>query len=189
MTRGPEDSDATLVGRILDGDREAAESFIRRHYRAAYAIALATTGHVADAEDICHDALAHALARIDTCRDPDRVAHWLFRIVRNRSHNARAARRVRAAAPLDDVHVASPDDTAQDAERRSLRRRLESALSRLCPVQREVVLLHDLDGWDHRAIGAALGFSDGMSRQHLFTARRALRDDLRDVRLEGGQDR
>jgi DNA-directed RNA polymerase specialized sigma24 family protein len=55
---------------------------------------------------------------------------------------------------------------------------LLAALDRLTPVQREVVLLKDLEGWDHRAIAAALGVSEGMSRQHLFVARGALREVL-----------
>ena len=50
--------------------------------------------------------------------------------------------------------------------------------------QREVLLLKDLEGWDHRAIGAALGFSEGMSRQHVFAARRILREKLGPGTLE-----
>ena len=45
-------------------------------------------------------------------------------------------------------------------------------------MQREVVLLKDLEGWDHRTIAATLGISEGMSRQHLFAARGALRRTL-----------
>jgi RNA polymerase sigma-70 factor (ECF subfamily) len=55
---------------------------------------------------------------------------------------------------------------------------LESALASLSPVQREVVLLHDLDGWTHEDIARLIGTSAGMSRQHLFHARRRLRTVL-----------
>jgi len=56
-----------------------------------------------------------------------------------------------------------------------LRGRLVRALQRLTLAQREVVLLHDLDGWTHAEIGDALGVSEVMSRQHLFQARKAMR--------------
>ena len=80
---------------------------------------------------------------------------------------------------LTDHHTAaSGDDSARDAERTELRARLEHALGTLTPVQREVVLLHDLDGWTHEAIGATIGTSAGMSRQHLFHARKRLREVL-----------
>jgi RNA polymerase sigma-70 factor (ECF subfamily) len=48
-------------------------------------------------------------------------------------------------------------------------------LASLTPVQREVVLLHDLDGWTHESIAESIGTSSGMSRQHLFHARKRLR--------------
>jgi RNA polymerase sigma-70 factor (ECF subfamily) len=70
------------------------------------------------------------------------------------------------------------DDPARDAERADLRERLEAALVRLPPTQREVVLLHDLDGRTHDEIAELIGTSAGMSRQHLFQARRALRQLL-----------
>ena len=65
-----------------------------------------------------------------------------------------------------------------------MRRTLLSALETLTPEQREVILLKDLEGWDHRSIAAALGISEGMSRQHVFVARRILRDALGPGALE-----
>ena len=59
-----------------------------------------------------------------------------------------------------------------------LRAKLESALSQVSEVQRQVVLLHDLDDWKHREIAESLGISEGMSRQHLFNARRVLRERI-----------
>jgi len=40
------------------------------------------------------------------------------------------------------------------------------------------VLLHDLHEWTHDAIAESIGTSAGMSRQHLFKARRRLRELL-----------
>jgi RNA polymerase sigma-70 factor (ECF subfamily) len=59
-----------------------------------------------------------------------------------------------------------------------LRQVLEAALATLSPVEREVVLLHDLYEWRHEAIAESIGTSVGMSRQHLFKARRRLRAHL-----------
>ena len=55
---------------------------------------------------------------------------------------------------------------------------LQTALAELSPAQREVVLLHDMEGWKHREIAERLGLSEVASRQHLFNARRALREGL-----------
>ena len=58
------------------------------------------------------------------------------------------------------------------------RDQLLRALGKLTAVRREVVLLHDLEGWTHPEIAGALQISELMSRQHLFLARRELREQL-----------
>jgi RNA polymerase sigma-70 factor (ECF subfamily) len=85
---------------------------------------------------------------------------------------------VRSAQPLDTVSAAGPENPGSDTARSELRDRLESALQALNDRLREVVLLHDLEGWKHREIAVALEISEGMSRQHLFHARRILRERL-----------
>jgi RNA polymerase sigma-70 factor (ECF subfamily) len=166
-----------LVERARRGDSRAFEALVRAHYRAAYATALALTGNPMDAEDVVQDGFIRALERLDDC-DPDRFAGWLLAIVRNRAHNVRDRERVRAAESLEDVDPAGPERSDHAAERHDLGRALTAALAALSPVQREVVLLHDMDGWKHREIGDALGISEVMARQHLFQARQVLRAEL-----------
>ena len=76
-------------------------------------------------------------------------------------------------------HAASPDSPADDAERADLRDQLTEAMSGLTQGQREVLLMHDLEGWKHREIGDVLGMPEGTVRYHLFNARRAVRGRLR----------
>lgn len=177
--------DVELVARSRAGDGAAFDVLVRRYFRPAYSIALALVGSAPDAEDVVQDSMIRALERLDDCRDPSRFAAWLFRIVRNTAHNARAYHRVRAVEPLpaDVAHErAGPD---RDAETAELREMLVAGLETLSVAQREVVLLHDLEGWTHRTIGTALGISEVMSRQHLFTARRKLRLHLTAARVPG----
>jgi len=170
--------DAQLVAAVRRGDSAAADALVRRHYRSAFAVALALLGNPMDAEDVCQEAFVRALDRLEECRHPDRFAFWLLRIVRNQSHNAREYRRVRSGPPLDEVERAGPDDSQRDAAAAQLGQRLIEALQALTPAQREVILLKDLEGWDHRAIAELLNISEGMSRQHAFAARKALRQRL-----------
>ena len=169
---------ATYVERARRGDASAFEALVRRYYRAAYAVALALLSNSMDAEDVCQDAFLKALERLDDCREPDKFASWLLRIVRNRAHNFRAYRRVRATESLELAGAAGREDSARDAERADLRERLEDALGQLSEIQRQVVLLHDLEGLKHREIAGHLAISEGMSRQHVLNARRTLREIL-----------
>jgi RNA polymerase sigma-70 factor (ECF subfamily) len=181
----PQDTSATgeLVSQARRGDAAAFEALVRRHYGAAHAIALALTGNTMDAEDVVQDAFVRALERLDTCQ-PDRFSGWLCTIVRNHAHTVRARERLRAGEELEPVDPPGRDRTDRAVERNELVRTLEVALAGLSPVQREIVLLHDLEGWRHREIADALGISEVMTHQHLFQARRTLRASLAGIDLK-----
>jgi RNA polymerase sigma-70 factor, ECF subfamily len=169
-------SDSELVLLARDGDGPAFEMLVRRYMRPAHAIALSVVKEPADAEDVCQDAFVRALERLDDC-DPARFGAWLLRIVRNRAHSVRRYLGVRDAAPLDAVPLASAEPgPGRDSETSQLRSELMAALATLKEVQRQVVLLHDLEGWKHREIGALLKLPEGTVRAHLFHARRTLRE-------------
>lgn len=179
------DTDARLVRRAREGDREAYETLVRRYLKMAYAVALAELGNARDAEDAVQDSFITALERLDDCRDPAAFAGWLRRIVRNRARSVRRRERVRDTDTLESAGSrASTQDPGRDLDRSEVRRRLESALSTLSDVQRKVVLMHDLEGYRHREIALELDIPEGTVRSHLFFARRALRERLGDVRKE-----
>jgi RNA polymerase sigma-70 factor (ECF subfamily) len=168
-----------LVQAARRGDRAAFERLARAFMRPAYSVALAIVRRPSDAEDVAQDAILIALQRIDSCRNLDRFPAWLMTIVRNQARNWLDKRRLRDVsrdAP-DESHVAAEDVvTVGDDERQ----RLLLALEALTAVEREVVLLHDLEGYTHEEIGATIGISTVMSRQHLFISRRKLREELED---------
>lgn len=169
-------SDAGLVERARGGDAGAFSELVGRHLSSAYAVTLAVLLDPTDAEDAAQDALVTALERLNECRQPERFGAWLRQIARNRAKNIRRGRAIRRALSLGSAaHVPAAEDPGRDLARSELRRELLSGLSELSQVQREVVLLHDLEGWKHREIAAALSLPEGTVRSHLSHARRALR--------------
>jgi len=164
---------AELVARAKRGETAAFDQLVRQHLRAAYVVALAVLGRPADADDTAQEAFVAALERLEDCREPARFSGWLIQIVRNRALHALEKRKLRdSAGELTDVAV--PGHSGDVV----LRARLLAALAMLSPIQREIVLLHDLDGWTHAELADALAISEVNCRQHLFTARRALRAEL-----------
>jgi RNA polymerase sigma-70 factor (ECF subfamily) len=170
-----EESDAALVARVRAGDARAADRLLDRYFRACRAVALAVTANEADAEDACQDGFVQAMERIDSCRDPARFGGWLLQIVRTRARNLVRHHAVRAAEPLDRYELPSAGSAAAEVERGELRERLLAALAELPDAHREVVLLHDLEGWTHQEIAGRLELPAGTVRSHLHHARRRLR--------------
>ena len=142
-------------------------------------MALAIVGEIDGAEDVSQEAVVYAMERIDECREPARFGAWLRQIVRSRARNYVRDQRRRRHSPIEGVvaadHRPSP---AQDAERADLRARLLSALALLPEQRREIVLLHDLEGWTHREIADSMDLPAGTVRSHLHHARRTLRQHL-----------
>lgn len=176
--------DADLVALARRGDAGAFDTLVRRYYRTAFSVAFGVLANRHDTEDVCQDAFVKALERLEDCRDPSRFASWLLVIVRNRALSWHSYRRIRETSELVPEIAEAPDSPAADADRAALGDRLQGALATLSPRQREVVLLHDLDGWTHKAIADALEITEIRSRQHLFVARRLLRERLGQALLE-----
>jgi len=173
-----EEPDAELVLRVRRGDHRAADHLLERYLRACRAVALAVTGSEADADDVCQDAFVAAMERIDDCRDPARFGGWLLQIVRNRARNLLRHHHVRRAEVLDEAMAADGPSPLLELERHDLRRHLRAALAELTVTQREVVLLHDLEGWKHAEIADRMGLPSGTVRSHLHHARHRLRQIL-----------
>ena len=176
MSEAP--SEGELVRLALKGDERAFGSLVERYQRAAYAVAYSVTGRHEDAEDAAQESFLVALKRLEECRNPDRFGGWLMTIVRNRSKNLirRESLRVTEEVPMGTrSRGPMPDRVTENAQ---LREMLEGALRQLPEVQREIVLLHDLEGWKHREIAEMMELPSGTVRSHLHFARKTLRAAL-----------
>ena len=173
-------SDDVLVQRVRKGDRMATELLAHRYLRGCRAVALAVTGNVVEAEDVAHDAIIAAIERIDRCREPARFGPWLFQIVRNRARDAVRTKRFNSSGSIADSDLTVEADQPRQLELRETRDRLLEALEQLPPMQREAVLLHDLEGWKHHEVAERLGLPEGTIRSHVHHARRRLRALLTD---------
>jgi RNA polymerase sigma-70 factor, ECF subfamily len=78
------------------------------------------------------------------------------------------------------LEVVAGERSDEAVQRNDLRDRLLDALSRLREAERDVVLLHDVEGLLHAEIAEHLSMSVLMSRRHLSDGRKKLRDILGD---------
>lgn len=171
-------SDAELVALARTGDPDAFGELVRRYQRPAYSVALSVVGNHSDAEDAAQEAFLTALQRLDDCRNPARFGSWFLSIVRNRARNLVRRESLRSGEPVPESAQSREPSPAKAAQLAELRSRLEEALQTLPEVQREIVLLHDWEGWKHGEIAERLGIPSGTVRSHLHFARKALRAEL-----------
>ena len=173
-----ETTDGELVRAALQGQARAFGVLVTRYMRPGYLVALSVTGNQEDAEDVSQEAFLVALKRLEDCRDPERFGGWFLTIVRNRARNLLRREHLRRGEELTPEITPGLGGPAEDLKQVEIREQLARGLEGLSEVRREVLLLHDLEGWKHREIAVRLGIPDGTVRSHLHFARKHLRDRL-----------
>ncbi len=136
-----------------------------------------------DADDLVHDCLVRALARLHTRRDGADMRAWLFAIMHNLFiSQVRRARARPAGEPLDEAHEAAMSLRA-DQENRLQWRDLIRALNALPVEQRSVILLVSVEDLSYAEAASVLGIPVGTVMSRLARGRERLR------RLtEGGEE-
>lgn len=138
------------------------------------------------AEDLTQDAFLQLFRKLHTFRGESAFRTWLFRLVTNVGlmHLRKNKRLVMQESPLEDGSVSGeesvapgsalgpPDRCLAGANNRVA---LERAIQELAPGYRRILLLHDLEGYEHSEIAAMLGVRIGTSKSQLYKARRHVR--------------
>jgi RNA polymerase sigma factor (sigma-70 family) len=138
-------NDAEYVAAIRSGDRVALGRLLERYREQAVRWAAAVTGDPHIAQDIAHDALLLAMARLDQLRDPARFGGWLRQSVRGHALNKlkqlrREAPNREAAELADRMADAGGDPQQLTVEEVSLQELLASAIEPLSARNRAVML-------------------------------------------------
>jgi len=164
-------SDESLAQSVmLDGDEKAFRTLYRRHTPRLYQFTLRIlAGREHDAEDVVQETWIRATEKLDRFRWESGLGTWLAGIALNLCRALFRRQDEKWLELREDLTV--PVNGAEGLQRIDL----ESALSRLPPGYRTVLVLHDVEGFTHEEIGRRLEVSANTSKSQLFHARRALR--------------
>jgi RNA polymerase sigma-70 factor, ECF subfamily len=122
------------------------------------------------ADDVCQEAWLRAYRALPGFRGDADFGTWLHSIARNLAFG-----RGRTEGRRDELLACNPMPTTTRAQPVELKVDLERAVAALPPGMREILLLHDVEGWKHAEIAAALGIAEGTSKSQLFKARAQVR--------------
>jgi RNA polymerase sigma-70 factor (ECF subfamily) len=170
-----------LVEMVLSGRGEAFEPLVTPYRQSLLALAYRLTRNWEDAREVAQEALLRAfkhLGRYDTSRS---FRNWLFQIAANQARD-RIRRRRKDAEVVDAAgrEPAAGDDPEAGRRAKEFRSDLEECLSVLGPREREVFVLRDLEELDIKEAARALGCSSVSVRVHLSSARRKIRNAIRE---------
>lgn len=168
----PHPADEALMDRYACGDETALQILMRRHMRAALAIADCRLRHTGLAEDAVQTAFIKA-ARNARRFDPSRrFASWFYAILRNVCADmARREARYRLCLREASALRASRGGTRGSDDFEGLK----AALRRLRAADRDVLLMRVIDNRSFAEIAAAIGCSEEAAKKKGQRALRRLR--------------
>jgi RNA polymerase sigma-70 factor (ECF subfamily) len=187
--------DAGLVQRLRAGDEAAFVTLVQRYQPSLLRLAVSLVASRAVAEEAVQDTWLAVVRGIDRFEERSSVKTWLFRILVNRAQTAGA--REHRSIPVDfgDEQAVPPgrfngsgawatppvpwtDEADDRISAKVLAGRLQHLLPELPDAQRQVFLLHDVEGMARTEVCELLGLSDGNQRVLLHRARSRLRGML-----------
>ena len=157
----------------------AFEELFLLHLDGAYNLARWIVERDPDAQAVVQEAYIQASNEFVEFRETD-ARVWLPTIIRNaaytwiqkRGNNSRVI-------PFEEAIHAAPSDEPQPADIHQKRKRqLHEALSRLPVEFREVLLLHEIEGWSYKQMASALSVPEATVMSRLSQARRHLRQKV-----------
>jgi RNA polymerase sigma-70 factor (ECF subfamily) len=170
------------VEKARGGNRLAFEQLYRSHCDRIYALCWRMCGgDRALAEDMVQEAFVRAWNKLHLFKGDSKFGTWLHRLTVNVVLSDRRIRvkRVQREQEFDDdmerVLVGDRNVIA------GLRKDLEAAIAGLPERARTVLVLYDIEGYQHNEIAAMTGMAVGSSKAQLHRARKLVREILIDT--------
>jgi RNA polymerase sigma-70 factor, ECF subfamily len=178
-------SDAELMVRVREGDREAFAELVDRHKDAVVAYLARLTADPDRAEDLGQETFLRLFRAAGAYSEQGYLRAYLLRIGTNlvRSEERRA-RRLRLLAPfLARETGAAREDNVEPAAvtgllSRELHREVTAAVARLPLRYRVALVLHEIEGWTYLDIARELGCREGTVKSRVHRGRAQLKKRL-----------
>jgi RNA polymerase sigma factor (sigma-70 family) len=149
------------------------EQLYREHRTAVRSLALSLVHDPAEAEDIAQSTFLNAYKSLLRGGQPQQPRAWLLAIAKNlaRQHLHERTRAQRVPLDPDSVEAPAPSSGPTAAE-------IRSALERLGPKQRDVLILREVQGLSYAELKERLDLEPAALQVLLFRARAALQEVL-----------
>lgn len=173
--------DPAIIKRAARGDARAHEILYRAFATPVYSLCLRFTRVPAHAEDLVQETFIEVMRSIGQFRGEAAIGSWIRRIAVTKAlmflRSAWTARGQSLGDGWDDM---TPGDAASHGISRHPDDALDldAALANLPSVSRTVVWLHDVEGYTHKEIAAAMGKTESFSKSQLSRAYQRLRPML-----------
>ena len=163
---------------FTEGEQQVFHELYQQHHRRVYLTCLRMTQNVSEAEDLTQEVFIQLFRTIGSFRGESAFTTWLHRLTVNHVLMHFRKRKVRPELTTGNgelpaqVVMGTGDPQRMRVVDRIL---LSEVIAKLPEGYREAIILHDVEGLEHREIAQIRGRSVGTSKSQLHKGRTMLR--------------
>ncbi len=165
--------EATVISLIRAGRVDAFSGVVEEYQQPIIRYLYRLTGDFVTAQDLAQDTFVQAYQSILKTNSDIQLKAWLYKIATNNARQVFRRRKVLGFISFDghkeDAVIAVDDTSVQTGENMAVL----AALKKVPLEQRECLVLHFVEGFKYREIGAALGISEDAVRMRITRGKQA----------------
>jgi RNA polymerase sigma-70 factor (ECF subfamily) len=163
---------------LTDEEQKRFQELYQAHHRRVYSTCLRMTRDISEAEDLTQEVFVHLFRASGSFRGEAAFTTWLHRLTINhvlmhfRKCKVRSERTTEGGELPVQVVAGSNDHKRMNIIERIL---LSEVIAKLPEGYRDALVLHDIEGLEHKEIAKMRGRAEGTSKSQLHNARRMAR--------------
>jgi len=184
-----------LVEKASGGDLRSFEELVMLYQDRVFSHCFRLTANSDDAQDLAQEVFIQAFRAIKTFRHEADFGTWLHRITVNSWLNWQRRNKKLLIFSLDNPvntsngevirELAAGEDSPLEAvERQELSAAVRTALDRLAPEYRTVLILREMEGYSYEEIARMLDCSLGRVKSRISRGRRDIKKEIIKLRCE-----
>ncbi|MFC1492483.1 RNA polymerase sigma factor [candidate division KSB1 bacterium] len=177
-------SDEAVVSLIKDGSEAAFAELTKRYMKKSYSFAYRIVGDMEAAKDLTQDIFVKIYSTIGGFKEGAKFFSWYYRILLNHCINYKRRKKLVSMLPFTDVFTREdyrekdenviPDEENSE-EKKDTVAYVRTAIDKLSPKHKAVIVLFDLEGIPQEQIAEIIGVSVGTVRSRIHYARKQLK--------------
>jgi RNA polymerase sigma-70 factor (ECF subfamily) len=179
-----EDQSRDVIARAQKGDEAAFQVLFREHRETVARVVHRVMGPSSELDDVVQEVFVQVFRSIGSFRGDSKFTTWLYRLTANvtKMHLRKKKSRPRFAEVSAErlLEGESTDDPGESVARNERVTALYRLVDGLTEKKREVLVLHDFQGWTAARIAENVGIPVLTVRTRLFYARKELYAALAD---------
>ncbi len=168
--------DIELIIETLNGSIESFDMLMEKYQNKMFNLAYQITHDEDVSKDIVQDSFFKAYKKLKVFDRNRKFFSWIYRITLNESLNCK--KRYSYSTELNESNSPTVSSPCKKFELEETAARVQSAINKLSPKYRKLIILKHNQELSYREISEIVGIPEGKVKSRLYIAREKLKDNL-----------